>query len=111
MDVVEMVLGGQGNKEVAKRWEDEHRRRLTLGEDVPKEGSKSIKFSHAAAEFIDSQAHRSEKTSSVHESTTKHLEPFFGHLLLTEITPEAVGKYQSKRKADKGKKGTTPGRC
>jgi integrase len=100
----------QGNKEVAQKMEQDHRDRLTRGEDMPKTRTSAKKFADAADDFRDTKGNWAKKTKDVHNSSMKHLKPFFGEMLLKEISNVEIGKYQTMRRKQKGKNGLTTGR-
>jgi integrase len=89
------------NKEVCRRAAAERKRKLELNINSLAEIQKPKKCSTALDECRElNNAHWAEKTQELHQNSQQHLEPFFGKLLLSEITPEHIAKYQNKRKKE-----------
>jgi integrase len=86
------------NKEVATKVMRERRRALELNTGGVQESAKPLKFAAAAKTYLlDREPHWSEKTRVIHRNSLKHLDPRFSKLLLSEISPEHVSRYQRTR--------------
>jgi integrase len=85
-------------REVANRLERERRRGLELGTGGLKKLSGPLSVSHAVMALMELRAPSwAERTLESHESSWKHLEPFFGKMLLSDIQPKHISRYQLKR--------------
>jgi integrase len=86
------------NKEVATKVMRERRRALELNTAGVQEVAKPLKFMPAAkAYLLDREPNWSEKTRVIHRNSLTHLEPHFGTLLLSDVRPEDVSRYQRAR--------------
>jgi integrase len=89
------------NKEICRRAAAERRRQLELNINSLPEIRKPKRCNVALDECRElNSAHWAEKTQELHENSQQHLEPFFGKLLLSEITPEHIARYQVLRKKE-----------
>jgi integrase len=62
---------------------------------------KAKKVTDAIAQCIEHNAkHWAPKTQELHKNSQQHLETFFGKLLLSQVSPDHISTYQSKRKSD-----------
>jgi integrase len=90
--------GASRNKDIAARLEREHRRSLELNQGGLTEIAKPKRCSLALQEVRDAnEVHWAPKTRELHKNSQKHLVLVFGPKLLSEITPDDIGKYQGKR--------------
>jgi integrase len=86
------------NKEVATRIMRERRRSLELNSGGVQEAAKPFRFLTAAKDYmLDREPHWSVKTRVIHKNSLAHLEPHFGKLLLSEVRPEHINRYQRAR--------------
>ena len=93
------------DKDVCRRLEAEHRRRLESNQGGLTEITRPKPFSAAARAYLqDREAHWAQKTQIIHANSLRHLEPFFGKLMLNEITGEHISRYQGSRKKEKGER-------
>jgi integrase len=93
------------SKTLAQRIERERRRSLELGTAGLKQTKPPLLFSVAAKDWLDSnKAHWSESNTRIERYNVGHLKPFFGKLLLTDISADDICRYQAGRK----KQGASP---
>jgi integrase len=85
------------NKEVATRVMRERRHGLELNNGGVQPPAKPLMFAAAKAYLLEREAHWSEKTRVIHKNSLSHLEPHFAKLLLSEIRPEHLSRYQRTR--------------
>ena len=90
------------NRDVAGRIERERRRDLELGIVGLRRDAGPITVSKAIEAFLEQNRPRwSERTYDLHNNSwTNHLKPHFGKLLLEDVTPRHISRYQSQRKAE-----------
>jgi integrase len=89
------------NKSVALRIERERHRSLELGTAGLKETQEPLLFATASKNWLESnKAHWSASNLRIESFSLGHLQPHFGRLLLADITPEDVARYQAKRKSE-----------
>lgn len=90
---------GSNNKALCERLEREHRRRLELNQGGLTEIAKPKRCSVAMTEVREAnEPHWAKKTRNIHaNSQLQHLDPFFGKLLLSEITADHISRYQGMR--------------
>ncbi|MGC2212678.1 MAG: tyrosine-type recombinase/integrase [Silvibacterium sp.] len=86
---------------VCERLERERRRGLELGTG----GLRKISGPLSASRAVDAyrklrEPHWAKRTRGIHESSWKHLEPAFGKLLLSDIQPSHISKYQRERQKE-----------
>lgn len=85
-------------KAVALRIERERHRQLELGTHGLTKAVQPKTFGVVAkAYLLEREAHWQSKTREMHANSLRHLEPHLGSLLLNEIRPEHVSKYQRLR--------------
>jgi integrase len=78
--------------------ERERRRQLELGvQGLQKIASPKLFFDAARDYLQEREPHWSLKTRIMHAGSLRHLDPHFGKLLLFEIRPEHVSRYQRTR--------------
>lgn len=83
------------NKEVCERLMRDRRRVLELGVGGLTKVARPKLFGQAADDYLlDREAHWEEKTRLVHANSLTHLRPHFGNLMLSEISPARISKYQ-----------------
>lgn len=83
------------NKEVCERLMRERRRVLELGGGGLTKVARPKLFSQAADAYLLYREPKWEpKTRLVHANSLAHLKPHFGNLMLGEISPERISKYQ-----------------
>jgi integrase len=86
------------NKEVCERLMRDRRRGLELGVGGLSVIARPKLFGPAAhAYLLDREPHWELKTRLVHANSLAHLEPHFGKLMLSEISPAHISKYQRAR--------------
>jgi integrase len=85
-------------KAVCLQAERERRRELERGANNLEKVVKPKLFSGAAKEYLlEQEAHWAPKTRIMHTGSLKHLEPYFGKMLLSEIRGEQISRYQRLR--------------
>ncbi len=90
-----------GNKALAQRSERERRRSLELGTAGLKATKQPAMFSVAAQDWLETnKAHWSESNARIEGYNIDHLLPFFGRLLLSDISPDDVSRYQAARRKE-----------
>src|SRR5580692_9789307 len=88
-------------KAVAERLERERRRGLELGTGGLKKLSGPLTVSRAVDGYRKlREPHWAARTCGIHESSWKHLEPVFGKMLLSDIQPQHISKYQRQRQKE-----------
>jgi integrase len=93
------------SKNLAQRIERERRRSLELGTAGLKQTKQPLLFSVAARDWLETnRAHWSASNTRIEGYNVKHLLPFFGKLLLTDISADDISRYQAARK----KQSTSP---
>ena len=86
------------NREVCDRLMRERRRLLELSGGGLTKVTRPKLFGPAAdAYLLDREPHWEPKTRLVHKNSLSHLEPHFAKLMLSEITPALISKYQRAR--------------
>lgn len=86
---------------VAERLERERRRGLELGTGGLKKLSGPLNVSRAVDAYRKlREPHWATRTQGIHESSWKHLEPIFGKMLLADIQPQHISKYQRQRQKE-----------
>lgn len=92
------VTGKNGGKQKALDAEKQRRRELEDSHNGLKKKPKAGRFVEVAQTFIDEQLNWKKKTRVMHTlSLNKHLKPYFGDLLVKEITAERIKRYQVAR--------------
>jgi integrase len=90
------------SKAACQRMERERRREIELGVRGMEKIASPKLFSEAARDYLlDREPHWSPKTQIMHANSLRHLEPHFGKLLLFEIKPEDISRYQRARGKEK----------
>lgn len=88
-------------KAVAEWLERERRRGLELGTGGLKKIGGPLSVTRAVDAFRKlHEPHWAKRTRGIHESSWKHLEPVFGKLLLSDISPQTISKYQRQRQKE-----------
>jgi integrase len=88
-------------REIAKRKERERRRDLELGQAGLKRITGPMNVTRAVDAFLEHNEPQWEpRTLGIHENSWKHLLPHFGKLLLEDISPHHISRYQSARKKE-----------
>jgi integrase len=86
------------NRDVAGRIERARRRDLELGIAGLRRSEGPVNVSHAVEAFLEQNEPRwSERTHELHENSWAHLKPFFGKMLLQDIQPKHISRYQRER--------------
>jgi integrase len=86
---------------VAERLERERRRGLELGTGGLKKISGPLSVSRAVDAYRKlREPHWAKRTRGIHESSWRNLEPVFGKMLLSDIQPQHISKYQRKRQTE-----------
>lgn len=86
---------------VAARIERERRRNLELGTAGLKHSRGPQMLSRAVNSYLrEHEPHWAERTRGIHQNSWRHLEPVFGGLLLEDIRPEHISKYQRLRQKE-----------
>ncbi|MGD0630024.1 MAG: tyrosine-type recombinase/integrase [Terracidiphilus sp.] len=94
-----------GSKNLAQRMERERRRSLELGNAGLKPAKIPLLFSIAARDWLETnKAHWSTSNSRIEGYNLDHLQPFFGKILLSDISPDDISRYQAARQ----KEGASP---
>lgn len=76
----------------------ERRRSLELNNGGVQPSAKPLMFATAAETYLlEREAHWSAKTQVIHKNSLSHLGPHFAKLLLSEIRPEHLSRYQRTR--------------
>ncbi len=102
--------GGRGSAERSRRFdrkadaqafEDELRRRKRLGELVGFSGAKETLNHYVAETWAKTHAVTLSKKTAKHYASLYdlHIEPYLGELKLTELSPEAIARWQADRVA------------
>lgn len=84
------------SKTAAIQIERERRRKLELSAGGVRQ-QKPLLFSAAAKAWLAENAHWSDSTREIYELKLKHLKPVFGKLLLSDITPSDIARFQRAR--------------
>lgn len=93
---------GSDSKTLAVKAERSRRRELEESANGIRPVRRPVLFSAAAREWIAANRARwSESNISIQEFNLKHLSEYFGSMLLSDITPEYIGKYQGIRQNQK----------
>ena len=91
-----------GNKELARKVETARRNAMALGAGGVPDVPKVMLFVDAADGYLlDREAHWSEKTREMHANSLRHLKEHFKKLLLQEVKPENISRYQRLRLKEK----------
>jgi integrase len=86
---------------VAERLERERRRGLELGTGGLKKLSGPLNVCRAVDAYRKlREPHWAVRTQGIHDSSWKHLEPVFGKMLLSDIQPQHISKYQRQRQKE-----------
>lgn len=87
------------SKELAQRAERQRRREVEEAANGLKPIRRAVLFAKAYEEWKEArEAGWSESYEQINKYSFEHLKPYFQGMLLTEITPETIGKYQAKRR-------------
>jgi integrase len=90
------------NKEVCERLMRERRRAMELaGGGLTKISRPKLFGTAARAYLLEREPHWEPKTRLVHSNSLAHLEPHFGKLMLSEISPALISRYQRARLKEK----------
>ena len=93
---------GSSNQDVALRAERERRRKLELGLNGLQGVKQPLLFSTAAKRWQEVNSGQwSDSNVRIERYNVDHLLPHFGKLLLSDITADDIGRYQSERKKEK----------
>jgi integrase len=84
------------NKELARGIERSRRTRMEESAGGLKK-TRPLPFRKAAKDWLAGNAHWSNSTREINTLKLSHLLPVFGRLLLTDITPETISKFQRLR--------------
>lgn len=85
-------------REVAERLERKRRRGLEEGTGGLKKIARPLSVTRAVDAYRKlREPHWARRTRGIHESSWKHLEPAFGKMLLSDIQPQHISKYQRER--------------
>jgi integrase len=92
---------GTRNKDVAGRIERERRRDLELGIAGLRRSEGPVNAAHAVDAFLQQNEPRwGKRTHQIHENSWSHLKPFFGKMLLEDIQPKHIARYQRDRRKE-----------
>jgi integrase len=92
---------GSSSKTLAVRAERQRRRELEESANGVRPARRPILFSAAAREWMAANRARwSESNVSIQEFNLKHLSAYFGSMLVADITPQHIGKYQGIRQKE-----------
>jgi integrase len=90
------------SRTAALKVERDRRKEFEDGDAQPKKNTRNMTIQVASKDWLDANRARwSESTVAIHEYNLKHLLDYFGSMLLTDINPERIGRYQSMRKDEK----------
>lgn len=88
-------------RSVAERLERERRRNLELGTAGLKKVAGPLNVARAVEAYRKlREPHWAPRTRGIHDSSWKHLEPLFGKMLLSDVTPQHISKYQRQRQKE-----------
>jgi integrase len=88
-----------GNKAVAERIERERHRSLELGTAGLQESKPPLLFSVASKHWLElNKPHWSASNARIEGYNVDHLQPYFGKMLLADITADDIIRYQAARK-------------
>lgn len=89
---------GSNSKTLAIKAERQRRRELEESANGVRAARRPVLFPVAAREWMAANKARwSESNISIQEFNLKHLSAYFGSMLLADITPQHIGKYQGIR--------------
>jgi integrase len=92
---------GSNSKTLAVRAERQRRRDLEESANGVRPARRPVLFSTAAREWIAANRARwSQSNVSIQEFNLKHLSAYFGSMLLADISPQHIGKYQGIRQKE-----------
>lgn len=92
---------GSTSKTLAVRAERQRRRELEESANGVRAARRPVLFPVAAREWMAANKARwSESNISIQEFNLKHLSAYFGSMLLADITPQHIGKYQGIRQKE-----------
>jgi integrase len=92
---------GSKSRTLAVKAEHQLRRELEESANGIKQSRKPMLFSPTVREWMSAnQARWSKANVAIQNYNIKRLNGFFGSMLLTDITPQHIGKYQSKRQKE-----------
>lgn len=92
---------GSNSKTLAIKAERQRRRELEESANGVRAARRPVLFSIAAREWMAANRARwSESNVSIQEFNLKHLSASFGSMLLADITPQHIGKYQGARQKE-----------
>ena len=90
-----------GSKDVASRAERARRLALELGANNLEPVKRPQVFSVVAKNWLVGNPHWSENSRRINHYHCRRLIPFFGNMLLNEIRPDHIARYQSRRIAER----------
>src|SRR6185437_7228010 len=86
---------GSRSKTLAVKAERRRRRELEESANGVRSARRPVLFQTAAKEWMEAnQARWSKSNVAIQEYNLKHLSAHFGSMLLADITPQHIGKYQ-----------------
>jgi integrase len=89
------------NKDIALKAERERRRTLELGSNGLKDTRQPLMFSLASKRWVEiNKPHWSDSSARIEDYNMTHLVPYFGKMLLTDITADDISRYQAARKKE-----------
>ncbi len=92
---------GSDSKTLAIKAERQRRRELEESANGIRAARRPVLFPTAAREWMAANRARwSESNISIQEFNLKHLSAYFGSMLLADITPQHIGKYQGIRQKE-----------
>lgn len=92
---------GSTSRTVAIKAERQRRRELEDSANGVRAARRPVLFPVAAREWMAAnQARWSESNVSIQELNLKHLSAYFGSMLLADVTPQHIGKYQHLRQKE-----------
>jgi integrase len=93
---------GSESRTLAIKAERHRRRELEESATGVRAIRRPVLFPVAARELLDANRARwSESNVAIQNYNLKHLSSYFGGMLLTDFTPQHIGKYQSKRQKER----------
>jgi integrase len=92
---------GSRSRTLAVKAERQHRHELEESANGVRSNRRPMLFPTATHEWMEANRARwSNSNIAIQEYNLKHLTPSFGSMLLADITPQHIGKYQTKRQKE-----------
>lgn len=78
------------DKQTAGRAERQRRKRVEESGNDLEPVARPVKVAKAVRDFLEEKDTWAQRTRGIHENSWKHLAPYFGELLLQDISPAAI---------------------